>query len=70
MARHIDVAGPQVGHQQLLAAKDIERQKAPVAIVAVIVAAFLLAVHPVIGGVKVEDQLRRRFFKGRDELFD
>jgi hypothetical protein len=63
-----DVARAQITHQQLFAAKNVERQKAPVAVVAVKGAALLVAVHPVVGRVEIKDQLRRRFAKRRDEL--
>jgi hypothetical protein len=56
----VNVAGPQIGHQQLRVAKHIERQEAVVAIVAVEETAFLLAVHRVIGGVEVQHQLLGR----------
>lgn len=68
VAGGIDDARAQIGHQQLLTAEDVERQEAPVAIVAVKVAAFLLAMHAVIGGVEIQDQLGGRRGKGSDEL--
>lgn len=33
-------------------------------------AAFLVTVYPVIGGIKIQDQLLRCFFKRSDELLD
>ena len=53
----VDVAGPQVGHQQLVAAEDVQRQEAVMIVVAVEEAALLVAVDGVVGGVEVEDQV-------------
>ena len=66
----VDVAGAEVGREQLVAAEDVERQEAVMIVVAVEEAALLLAVDAVVGGVEVEDQmLRRRRVRG-DELID
>lgn len=69
VARAIAVARPQIGNQQQLVAEDVERQEAPVAVVTVIEAPFLVPMHPVIGRVKIQDQLRRRCGKRGDEFF-
>ena len=51
---HITIAGSQVAHQQLLATEDVQRLKAVIAVVAVVKAAHLRAVHPVIGGIEIQ----------------
>src|SRR5690606_34636975 len=58
------------GHQQLLATEDVQRQKAPIAIVAVEMASLLMPMHPVVGRIEVENQLRGRLLEGGDELLD
>jgi hypothetical protein len=68
MARGVDVAWAQIADQQLLAAKDGERQETPIAVVAMEVPAFLVAVHPGIGGIEVEDQFAGSFLERGDEL--
>src|SRR5690606_37414972 len=70
MTRRVDVAPAQVGNQQLLSAKDVQWQKAPVAVVPMEVTAFLIPVYPVIGGIEVQDQLRECLFERRDELLE
>ncbi len=62
------VARPQIRDEQLFAAEHIERQETIVAIVTVKVRPFLPAMHPVIGGVEVEDQLGGRRRERGDEL--
>jgi hypothetical protein len=52
----IDVTGSQVTDQQLLTTKDVERQKALIIVVTVESSAYLLAVYPVIGAIKIQDQ--------------
>lgn len=64
------VGRPQVGHQQRLAAKDIERQVTIGVIVPVEEAALLGAVEGVVGGVEVEDQFFGRRAVGGDERLD
>ena len=61
----VDVAGAEVGREQLVAAEDVQRQEAVMIIVAVEEAALLLAVDAVVGGVEVEDQVLRRRADGR-----
>ena len=48
----VNVAWPQVGGKQVLATKNIARQKAVMVIVSVKEAAFLLAVDGIVGGSK------------------
>ncbi len=55
--RRVDVRRPQPRAQQMLAAEDVQRQVAVVAVVAVEEAALLLAVQRVVGGVEVEHDL-------------
>ena len=63
MPGRVDITRTQIRNEQLLAAKNIERQEAPVAVVTVKGAALLLAVHPVVGRVEIEDQLGGRLVK-------
>jgi hypothetical protein len=56
----VDVAGAKITHQQVLTAKNVEGQEAPVAVVTVKVAALLVAVDAVVGRVEIEDELGRR----------
>ena len=70
MQRRIALGRTQVGHQQLLAAKHVQRQEAVVVVVTAEVPPLLLAIHRVVGGVEVQDQLVRRSGKRRDELLD
>src|ERR1035438_3785353 len=51
------VPWPQIGHQQLFATENIERQETIIAVVTVEVRALLPAMHAIIGGVEIEDQL-------------
>jgi hypothetical protein len=64
----VDVRGPQVGHQQLVAAEDVEGEEAVMVIVPVEEAPLLLAMDRVVGGVEVEDQGLGRLGMGGDEL--
>ena len=68
MARPVDVAGPQVSAQQLLAAEHVQRQVAVAVVVAMEEAPLLLAVQWVVGGVEVQHQLLGRRVKAGDEL--
>ena len=65
------VARPEHGAQRVLAAEDVERQEAVVAVVAVEGAALLAAVHLVVRRVDVEHEPRRRqpSRPGLDEQF-
>jgi len=65
----VDVARAQVADQQLLATEHIERQKTVIAIVPVEVGSHLRAVHPIIGGVKIQDELLGRRFEAGHKLF-
>ena len=56
----IAIGWPQARTQQVLAGKDVTRQIAGVAIVAIKEAAFLRAVHGIIGGIEIKDDLGRR----------
>ena len=64
----VDIAGPQITDQQLLTAKDIQREEAVGIVITMEEAPFLQAVHPVVGGIKVENQLFGWLGKGCDEL--
>lgn len=66
----IDARRPQVGHPQLFAAEDIQRQEAVVVVVAVKAPPHLIAMHRVIGGIEVEDQFGRRRGERGDEAFE
>jgi hypothetical protein len=66
--RRIDVAGPQVAHQQPVAAEHVQRQEAVAVVIAVKEAAFLFSVHGVMRGVEVQHDLLRRRVVGGDEL--
>jgi hypothetical protein len=70
MQSGIDVAGPQVGTEQVLAAEDVERQEAVVVVVSVEEPVFLVAVDQVVGGVEVEDEFLGCSSVGLDELLD
>ena len=71
MLRGVDVRGTQVRHQQLLPAEHVQRQVAVAVVVPVEEAALLSAVHGVVGGVEVQDQLgRRRVAERLDEQLD
>ena len=56
----VDVGPAQLGRQQMPAAEDVERQIAVAVVVAVEEAAFLMPVQRIVGGVEIEDDLRRR----------
>ena len=66
----IDLALPQVTDQQLVTAKDIQWQKTVVVVITVKEAAFLVSVYPVVGSVKIQNQLLRCLLKRSDELLD
>ena len=66
----VDLAGPEVGRQQLVAAEDVQGQEAVMVVIAVEEPPLLMAVHGVVGGVEVEDQMLRRLGVGGDELID
>lgn len=56
----VDVRAAQLGGEQMAAAEDVERQVAIAAVVGVEEAALLAAVHGIVGGVEIEDDLLRR----------
>ena len=60
--RSVDVGRPQLGRKKVTTAEDVQRQVAVAAVVTVEEPALLLAVHRIVGGVQVEDDLggRRR----------
>lgn len=67
----IALGGPQVRHQQLIAAEDIQRQKAIVIIVPMEESADLMAINRIIGRIEFQDQfLRGALPAGGNELFD
>ena len=66
----VNVGWPQIGHQQLFPAKHIERQETIVTIVTMKERSLLLPMHPIIRGIKIEDQLGGRWRKRSDELVD
>lgn len=63
----VAISGPEVSHQQILPAEDIERQKAVFVIEAVEEAAFLLTVGNGRHAVEIQRQLLWRLFEGVDE---
>src|SRR5262249_44179303 len=66
----VDVAGAQVGNQELLAAEDVKRQIAVVVVIAMKEPPFLMAVHRVIGGVEIEHHVPRWGGVGGYKLID
>jgi len=55
----IDLACPQVTHQQLRTAEHAQGQKAVMATVAMEKTSFLMTMHRIVGGVEIEDQFFR-----------
>lgn len=70
MLGRVDLARAQVADQQLIAAEDVQRQKAVMIVVAMELTALLLAVDRIVGGVEVQHQPLRCPRKGGDELLD
>ena len=68
--RGVDVGAAQLGRQQMPAAEDVERQVAVAVVIAVEEAAFLVAVQRIVGGVEIEDDLRRRLAVRIEEQID
>ncbi len=56
----IDVGGAQLGRQQMPAAEHVQRQIAVAVVIAVEEVSLLMPVQRVVGGVEIEDDLRRR----------
>ncbi len=56
----VDLRGPEIADQQLIAAKDVKRQEAIVVIVAMEEPAFLMPMDRIIGRVEIQDELIRR----------
>ncbi len=63
----VDLAGSQIANQQTLAAEHIQWQETVVVVIAVEEPAFLLAMHRIVGGIEVEDQLLGRHLERCDE---
>ena len=59
MLGHVDLCRPQLGDQEVAAAEDVQRLEAVVVVVTMEEALLLVAVHGVVGGVEVEEQLLR-----------
>jgi hypothetical protein len=57
----------QIRHQQLLAAKHIQRQETTIPVATVKEPPFLLAMHAIIGRITIQDQLGGRVRKGGNE---
>ncbi len=68
MLGRVDIAFPQVGHEQLIPAKDVERQEAVAVVIAVEEPPLLLPMHRSVRRIKVQDQIRRRLRLGADKL--
>lgn len=68
MFRCVDVRGPKVGDQQLLAAEHVQRQVAVPVVVAVEESPRLVTVHRVVGRVEVQHQFLGRVRERGDEL--
>ncbi len=73
--RSIDVGSPELGHEQLLAAEDVERQIAVAIVITMEETAFPVAVDGVVRGIEIEDDLLGRLLmglreEGDEEIFD
>ncbi len=73
--RSIDVGSPELGHEQLLAAEDVERQIAVAIVTTMEETAFPVAVDGVVRGIEIEDDLLGRLLmglreEGDEEIFD
>jgi hypothetical protein len=66
----VDVGAAQFGRQQMPAADDVERQIAVAVVITAEKAPLLIAVQRVVGGVEVENDLRRRMLVRIDEQID
>jgi hypothetical protein len=60
--RRIQARAPQLGIQQMASAEHVKRQIAVAVVIAVEEPALLLAVHRIVGGVEIENDLARRLF--------
>ena len=60
----VDVRAPQLGREQVPAAEHVERQVAVAVVVAMEEPALLMAVQRIVGGIEIEDDLRRRLARG------
>ncbi len=63
----VDVRGPQVADQKLIATEHIKRQETVVVVIGQKETALLMAVNRIVGGVEVEDQFVGRVFARGDE---
>ena len=70
MFRPVYFARAQIADQQLITTEHVQRQKAIAIVVTVEETAFLLSMSPVIGRIKIQNQLCRRFIERSDKLFD
>ncbi len=68
MLRRIDVRGPKIRDQQLLAAEHVQRQKAVAVVVPVEEPPGLVTVHRVVGRVEVQHQFLGPVRERGDEL--
>ena len=69
MSGAILAGGAQIAHQQLLATEDIQGQETVAVVVTMKETPLLVAVHRIIGGIEVENQLAGWFPVRSDELF-
>jgi len=66
----IDLARPQITHQQLIAAEHIQRQKTVMVITAMKESSLLTTVYCIIGCIEIENQLLGGGGKGGNEAFN
>jgi hypothetical protein len=66
----INLARPQIAHKKLVAAKDLQKQKAVVSIIAAEEATFLSAMHRIVRGIEVENQRIGWLVTGGNELLE
>ena len=68
--RRVDARAPQLGVQQMASAEHVERQIAVAVVIAVEEPPLLLAMHRIVGGVEIEDDLARRALMRLQEQVD
>jgi hypothetical protein len=68
--RRIEARAPQLGVQQMTSAKHVKRKIAIAVVIAVKEPALLLAMHRIVGGVEIDDDLARRPFMRLHEQID
>jgi hypothetical protein len=66
----VDLAGPEIGCDEFIAAKDIHRQEAVVIVIAMEKPLFLMAVGGVVGCIEIEREMFRWLGMGGNELID